>query len=134
MKNIFNIFKSDIRAITKYFFVLVICVALGTLPSLYAWINIYANWDPYSETDNVEVALASRDSGMDLKDGRHVNSADEVIADVENDENIAYRPLDDPEEAVEGVRSGRFYAAIVFEDGFTYDMHHFEEAIGDRQP
>ena len=134
MKNIFNIFKSDIRAITKYFFVLVICVALGTLPSLYAWINIYANWDPYSETSNVEVALASRDSGMDLKDGRHVNSADEVIADVKDDENIAYRPLDDPEEAVEGVQSGRFYAAIIFEDGFTYDMHHFEEAIGDREP
>ena len=74
MKTILNIFKSDIRAITKYIFVLIIVIALGTLPSLYAWINIYANWDPYSETGNVEVALASRDSGIDLKDGRHVNS------------------------------------------------------------
>ena len=134
MKTILNIFKSDIRAITKYIFVLIIVIALGTLPSLYAWINIYANWDPYSETGNVEVALASRDLGIDLKDGRHVNSADEVIADVKDDEKIAYRPLDDPEEAVEGVQSGRFYAAIIFEDGFTYDMHHFEEAIGDRHP
>ena len=134
MRTIFDIFKNDIRAITKYIFVLIIVIALGTLPSLYAWINIYANWDPYSETSNVEVALASRDAGIDLQDGRHVNSADEVIAEVRDDENIAYRPLDDPKEAVEGVRSGRFYAAIVFEDGFTYDMHHFEEAIGDRQP
>ncbi|MBE6028910.1 MAG: YhgE/Pip domain-containing protein [Clostridiales bacterium] len=134
MRTIFDIFKNDIRAITKYIFVLIIVIALGTLPSLYAWINIYANWDPYSETGNVEVALASRDAGIDLKNGQHVNSADEVIADVRDDEDIAYRPLDDPEEAIEGVRSGRFYAAIVFEDGFTYDMHHFEEAIGDRQP
>jgi len=134
VRTIFDIFKNDIRAITKYIFVLIIVIALGTLPSLYAWINIYANWDPYSETGNVEVALASRDAGIDLKNGQHVNSADEVIADVRDDEDIAYRPLDDPEEAIEGVRSGRFYAAIVFEDGFTYDMHHFEEAIGDRQP
>ena len=134
MKTIFDIFKNDIRAITKYIFVLIIVLAVGTLPSLYAWINIYANWDPYTETSNVEVALASRDAGIDLKDGTHVNSADEVIADLKNDKDIAYRPLNDPEEAIEGVRAGRFYAAIVFEDGFTYDMHHFEEAIGDRQP
>ena len=134
MKTIFDIFKNDIRAITKYIFVLIIVLAVGTLPSLYAWINIYANWDPYTETSNVEVALASRDVGIDMKDGTHVNSADEVIADLKNDKDIAYRPLNDPEEAIEGVRAGRFYAAIVFEDGFTYDMHHFEEAIGDRQP
>ena len=108
MKTISSIFKSDIRAIVKHFFVLVIVLAVGTLPSLYAWINIYANWDPYSEAGNVEVALASRDLGIDLADGRHVNSAREVIADVEDEEDIRYVPLEDPEEAVEGVRSGRF--------------------------
>ena len=134
MKTIFDIFKNDIRAIVKYILVLVIVLAVGVLPSLYAWINIYAGWDPYSNTGNVEVALASRDPGIDLKNGKHVNSADEVIANVKDDKDIGYRPLDDPEEAIEGVRAGRFYAAIVFEDGFTYDMHHFEEAIGDKQP
>jgi len=133
VKTIFAVFKNDIRAIVKYFFVLVIVVAVGTMPSLYAWINIYANWDPYVNTGNLPVALASRDSGIDLKNGTHVNNAEEVIADVKDDENVAYTPLNDPEEAIEGVRSGRFYAAIVFEDGFTYDMHHFEEAIGDRK-
>lgn len=133
MKTIFAVFKNDIRAIVKYFFVLVIVVAVGTMPSLYAWINIYANWDPYVNTGNLPVALASRDSGIDLKNGTHVNNAEEVIADVKDDENVAYTPLNDPEEAIEGVRSGRFYAAIVFEDGFTYDMHHFEEAIGDKE-
>ena len=134
MKTILDIFRNDIRAIVKFVFVLIIVLALGTLPSLYAWINIYANWDPYAQAGNVEVALASRDSGIDLKDGTHVNSAEEVIADVKDDEDIGYRPLNDPDEAIEGVESGRFYAAIIFEDGFTYDMHHYEEAIGDKQP
>ena len=133
MKTVFDIFRNDVRAIVRFIFVLVIVLALGALPSLYAWINIYANWDPYSETDHVEVALASRDTGIDLKNGVHVNSADEVIADIKDDEDIAYKPMDDPEEAIDGVKSGRFYAAIIFEDGFTYDMHHYEEAIGDRK-
>lgn len=133
MKTIFDILKNDIRAIVKYILVLIVVIALGTMPSLYAWINIYGNWDPYVNTGNLPVALASRDSGIEQKDGTHINNAEEVIADVKDDEDIAYTPLDDPEEAIEGVRSGRFYAAIIFEDGFTYDMHHFEEAIGDRQ-
>ena len=133
MKTIFDILKNDIRAIVKYILVLIVVIALGTMPSLYAWINIYGNWDPYVNTGNLPVALASRDSGIELKNGTHINNAEEVIADVRDAEDIAYTPLDDPEEAIEGVRSGRFYAAIIFEDGFTYDMHHFEEAIGDRQ-
>ena len=133
MKTVFDIFKSDIRSIVKSVFVLIIVLAMGFIPSLYAWINIYANWDPYAEAGNVEVALASRDNGIDLKNGTHVNSASEVIAEVKDDKDIKYCPLDDPKEAVAGVKSGRYYAAIVFEDGFTYDMHHFEEAIGDRE-
>ena len=48
MKNILTIFKSDLRAIYKYFFVIVIVISMGVLPSLYALINIYANWDPYA--------------------------------------------------------------------------------------
>ena len=134
MKTILDIFRNDIRAIVKFVFVLIIVLAIGTIPSLYAWINIYANWDPYATAGNVEVALASRDTGIDLKDGTHVNSAAEVIADVKDDKDIRYRPLNDPDEAIEGVESGRYYAAIIFEDGFTYDMHHYEEAIGDEQP
>ena len=62
MKAVFHIFKNDIRAIVKYIFVIVIVLAIGTLPSLYAWINIYAGWDPYAGTDQIEVALSSRDA------------------------------------------------------------------------
>ena len=134
MKTILDIFKNDIRSIVRFFFVLIIVLALGTIPSLYAWINIYANWDPYARAGDVEVALSSRDPGIDIRGNTHVNSAAEVIADVKDDKDIAYHPLDDPDEAIEGVRSGRFYAAIIFEDGFTYDMHHYEEAIGEKQP
>ena len=35
------------------FFALVIAVGLCILPSLYAWFNIYANWDPYANTGNI---------------------------------------------------------------------------------
>ena len=61
------------------------------MPSLYAWVNIYANWDPYVNTGNVKIAVASRDYGIDLKDGSYVNSFDNVKKDLEKNDAIGLR-------------------------------------------
>ena len=73
MKNIFKIFISDIKAIVTHFFAMVIIGAVLILPALYAWVNIYANWDTYGNTGNVAIALASADLGYTLDSGEHVN-------------------------------------------------------------
>lgn len=134
MKTILSIFKNDMKAIVKHFFVLAIVLAVGALPSLYAWINIYATWDPYVNTGNVPVALASRDLGIEGPDGTHIDAATETIAEFEDSESINYIPVDSAKKAIDGVSSGEYYAAIIFEDGFTYAMNHYEEAIGDERP
>jgi len=134
LRTILSIFKNDINAIVKHFFVLVIALAVGVLPSLYAWINIYATWNPYVNTGNVPVALASRDLGIEGPDGTHIDAAAEAIAEFAGSESINYIPVDSAEQAIDGVSSGKYYAAIIFEDGFTYAMNHYEEAIGDAKP
>ncbi len=131
MKTIFGIFGNDIKSIVKHFFVLVIVIALGVLPALYAWVNIYACWDPYGNTENMKVAISSRDRGIYRSDGTHINKADEVIARVQDDTSIKYVPVEDPDQAIQDVKAGKYYAAYIFEDGFTYDMEHFEDAIND---
>lgn len=50
MRNIWTVFKTDIRTLSKCFFACVVVVAIALLPSLYAWLNIYSNWDPYGNT------------------------------------------------------------------------------------
>ena len=134
MRTIFSIFHNDIRSILKNFFILVIVIAICALPALYAWINIYAAWDPYVNTGNVKVALSSRDTGVRLANGTHVNRADEAIADALDNDKICYIPIDDPDEAIEGVKAGDYYAAIVFEDGFSYDMENLTAAVEDEDP
>ena len=131
MKTVFDIFKDDVRSIVKHFFVLVIVLALAVLPSLYAWVNIYAGWDPYDKTGNLPIAIASRDSGIRAADGHRINSADDIIADIAENKSAKYIPYTSADEAIEAVRAGDVYAAFVFEDGFTYDMHHFEDAVAD---
>ncbi len=106
-------------------------LALCVLPALYAWVNIYANSNPYTNTGNIRIAAASRDEGIVLDDGSRVNMTDEVFEDLKANEKIGWQFPDTPEEAIEGVRSGKYYGAVIFEDNFTYDMYHIDHAISD---
>ena len=48
MKNIFKIYKRDLKKIFTNSMAIILAVGIAVLPSLYAWFNIYANWDPYT--------------------------------------------------------------------------------------
>ena len=133
MRTVFSIFKNDIKAVSRRFFALAIIVAVCTLPALYAWVNIYANGNPYANTGDIPIALASNDPGIDLEDGSHVNMAEEVFYEMRDNDKIGWQFPDSVDEAIEGVRSGKYYAAIVLEDNFTYDMFHFEQALLDKK-
>ena len=66
---IFRIFRDDLKSAVKFFFTFVVIIAICVIPSLYAWINIYANQDPYVNTGNLPVAVASNDQGITLDNG-----------------------------------------------------------------
>ena len=66
MKNIWKIFRNDIAGLIKNPFALVIAVGLCIIPSLYAWFNIYSNWDPYANTANIRIAVATEDVGYKI--------------------------------------------------------------------
>ena len=63
MKNTFSIFKRDLKKIFTNACAIVLAVGIAVLPSLYAWFNIYANWDPYGATGNMQVAVIIEDEG-----------------------------------------------------------------------
>ena len=117
----------------KYTFVSAIIIAICVLPALYAWINIYANKDPYANTKNIEIALASNDKGIDVN-GKHINSADEVISALKNNKSIEFKLLNNSDITKDKVKSGDFYAAIVFEGNFTDNMYNMEKALNDKKP
>ena len=45
MRNIWRIIKADARSLFTHFFALAVALAIAVLPSLYAWLNIYSNWE-----------------------------------------------------------------------------------------
>lgn len=124
MKNIFRIFKADVKGLLKNFFALVIALGLCALPALYAWFNIYANWDPYANTGNIRIAVASLDKGWTNKDGDKLNMGQNVIDNLKESDSIGWVFLDTEKEALDGVYSGDYYAAVVIDEDFTYSMYN----------
>lgn len=124
MGNIKKIFLRDIKSLFRHPFALVIALGLCMIPALYAWFNIYSNWDPYGNTGNIQIAVASEDVGYQDEDGNVVNATDAVIDTLKENKSIDWVLLKSGKEALKGVRAGKYYAAVVFSKDFTECMYH----------
>ncbi len=125
MNRIFKIFVHDIVGLSRNIFALIIAGGLCIIPSLYAWFNIYSNWDPYANTSAVKVAVVSEDAGYMGEDGEYSNMGDSVLESLRTNTGLGWQILDKKDDAIEGVKSGEYYAAIVIGDDFSESMFDF---------
>lgn len=117
MKNIFKIFFRDLKNISKNKAALIIIIGICVIPSLYAWINLKATWDPYSNTGNLPVAVVNEDKGA-VVNGKEINIGDEIIDKLKDNKDIAWKFVTD-EQGQEGVKTGEYYAMIEIPDNFS---------------
>ncbi|MDY0407760.1 YhgE/Pip domain-containing protein [Paracerasibacillus soli] len=68
MRKSWHIFSTDIRKLLVNWVACVIIGGLIILPSLYAWFNIKASWDPYAQTDQIPVGIVNEDVGATVRD------------------------------------------------------------------
>ncbi len=122
MRNIWTVFKTDLRTLSRCFFACVVVVAIALLPSLYAWLNIYSNWDPYGNTGGISIAVASLDRGY-TDNGEYVNKGRDVLEDLKTATSINWVIVDTAQEATDGVYAGDYYAAVVIDEDFSRKMY-----------
>ncbi len=126
MRNILAIFRSDLRRLSRSFWAMVILAACMLLPAMYAWVNIYANWDPYGNTGGVKIAVVSNDQDyVSTEDGVVHNVGNDVIKSLKAKTSIGWQFMDDEVAALDGVYDGSYYAAIIIDKDFTYNMYNF---------
>ena len=121
MKQIFEIFKSDIKEIFRKVNTWIIIIGLIFLPSMYAWPNILASWDPYSHTNNIKVAVISEDEGATVE-GKNVNLGESLITNLKGNKNLDWQFVSSKQQAENGVKIGDFYASIVIPKSFSSDI------------
>ena len=123
MKHIGEISRDDWRRLTASVVVVVVLLGLCLVPCLYAWFNILSNWDPYgpSSTGNIKVAVASQDEGYEML-GVELNIGELVLNGLQTNDQMGWVFVDDAHDALEGVYSGAYYAALIIPANFTGDF------------
>ncbi|MEY8345674.1 YhgE/Pip family protein [Niallia circulans] len=117
MKNVFTIYRNDWIRIFKAPVAALLIVALMVLPSLYAWFNLAASWDPYSNTSGIKIAVTSEDEGAVIRDSS-VNIGDEIVSSLKKNDKLGWEFVS-KEKAKEGVTKGEYYASLYIPHDFS---------------
>lgn len=122
MKNIFLIFKNDVMKIHKNVIAMIVIMGITVIPTLYAWFNISASWDPYGNTGELKLAVASDDEGYTGElIAVKINMGDQILSSLHKNNQFNW-VFTDSKSAQKGVKSGKYYAAIVIPKDFSQKM------------
>ncbi|REJ06390.1 YhgE/Pip domain-containing protein [Microbacterium bovistercoris] len=125
MKNILAVLRFDLRRATSSVMAVIVLFGLVVIPSLFTWFNVIASWNPFENTKNLKVAVASVDEGYqsDLVPIR-LNVGDQVLSALRANDDLDW-VFTSKADAIDGTRSGEYYAAIVLPPTFSEDMMTF---------
>ncbi|NFI61589.1 YhgE/Pip domain-containing protein, partial [Clostridium botulinum] len=115
-------YKRDIKNIITNSSALIVIIALCILPSLYAWFNIAASWDPYAQeaTSKIKIGVVNKDKGAFILD-KDIILGDEVIEGLKENDLLGWQFVSE-EEANEAIKKGKYYATITIPEDFSKDM------------
>ncbi len=125
MNNIWSLFKNDCKRLVSNVVTIIAILGLVALPSIFSWYNIIACWNVFENTGNLTVAVANSDEGYesDLVPLR-INIGDQITSTLRANDQLDW-VFTDEEDAIDGARSGRYYAAVVIPASFSADMMSF---------
>ncbi|OZU88861.1 phage infection protein [Virgibacillus indicus] len=112
-----NIFSTDMKNISKNWVAAILIGGLILLPSLYAWFNIKASWDPYGQTDQIPIGIVNEDAGAKVQ-GEKINVGDELVKELKKNDSMEWH-FNNREKAMEKVRYGDYFAVIVIPKDFS---------------
>ncbi|WP_302623694.1 YhgE/Pip domain-containing protein [uncultured Clostridium sp.] len=115
-------YKDDIKKIFTNYAALIVFIALSILPSLYAWFNIKASWDPYGKeaTSQIKIGVVNKDKGAELK-GEFKNIGNQIIDQLKENDVMGWQFVSE-KEAVKAVEEGSYYAMITIPEEFSEDI------------
>ena len=118
MKRAFEIFRRDVNRLSHNMVAMIVTIGVRLIPSLYAWFNIAANYDPYANTGNIKIAVANADKGTENELIGELNVGEEIVQNLKKNDSLGWK-FTDEKKAVQGVKSGKYYAAIVIPEDFS---------------
>jgi len=122
--SIFNIFIYDFKSIVRNWAASILLIGMIVLPPIYAWLNIYASWDPYGNTGGLKVAVVNEDNGATVAN-QEFNVGNEIESSLKTNTKLGWVFCDDQDDAMTMVQNGEVYAAIIIPTDFSLSLTTF---------
>ena len=120
MKNALRVFRRDLKGMIKNPIAILIIAGICIIPSLYAWINIKACWDPYTNTQQVPIAVVNIDKGATIA-GKEINVGNSIVEQLNKNRVLNWQFVS-PEQAKIGLASGEYYAELEIPSNFSSNL------------
>lgn len=118
VKESIKILKIDWQRIVKNKAALFIIIGLMVIPSMYAWFNIGALWDPYGNASNLPIGIYSDDIGVTIGD-EELNIGEGVVDSLRENNELSWQFPQSNEEMIEAVKTGEYYGSIYLPSDFS---------------
>lgn len=117
----FRMALNELRRITAGRLPRIAVVALVLVPTMYAGLYLWANYDPYGNLDQVPAALVVEDAGAVLPDGTRLDAGRQVADDLLDRNDFDWREVS-LADAEEGVQDGTYDFALHVPKGFSASL------------
>ncbi|MFE4522955.1 YhgE/Pip domain-containing protein [Cytobacillus firmus] len=115
-----KIYKKDIGSIFTNWVAAVLIGGLTLLPSLYAWFNIEASWDPYSQTNQLPVGIVNEDAGAVVRD-KDIHIGNDIVKELKKNDDMDWH-FGDRKDAMDKLEYGDYFAVIVIPENFSQKL------------
>ncbi|EFA22295.1 YhgE/Pip domain-containing protein [Bifidobacterium gallicum] len=128
MKTMWHIFTGDVRRMASNVVSIIITIGLVVIPGLFTWFNVSACWDPFANTKNLQFAIANEDEGYssDLLPMK-ISVGSEIVNSLRANSQLDWT-FTTADQAIDGTKSGEYYAAVVIPKDFSRNMMTFFDA------
>lgn len=132
MSGIWQLFRSDLKRATSNVMAIIVLCGLIVIPSAFTWFNVIGSWEPFDNTKNLKVAVASVDEGYTSPlFPLHVNVGSLVESALRANDQLDW-VITTKKDAIAGTESGEYYAAMVLPADFSQRMLTFYTAGSQR--
>ncbi|APT83692.1 YhgE/Pip domain-containing protein [Corynebacterium ammoniagenes] len=125
MRDALSVIKNDFLKVRRSVMASCLLLFLILIPLLFTWFNVLATWDPFGNTKDLKIAVASDDAGYTSDFFPiEVNAGEQVLSQLRANQQMDW-VITDTDDALEGTRSGEYYASIILPESFSTDLLTF---------
>ena len=121
MRTTLGLFRRDLRRLVSVPMAVVVTLFIALIPGMYSWLNVWTYWDPYDQTQRLQVAVANEDTGTTSDLAGKLDVGDQMVDQLKQNTQLGWTFVD-KDAALEGVKSGQYYAAFVIPPTFSADL------------